>query len=562
MTKFLLLSCCFLLCFVSSSQDVGISQTAMITSPQSGCEVGTSTEVINVLVQNFSSNFIPGNSITVNYTIDNGAVVSELLSTNLSGFATWNFAFNITANVSACDTFLIKSWTDLGSDGNAANDTLTWNFVNSCVIVPGSISGAGPVCVDGNTGDLDLVGMQNGTVDDWLLSTNSGASYSNLSNSGLTYTYNNVILESQYKVALDGGFCPNDTSGFVTITVDPSVYTGMTSADQFFCASSSSGQVDVTAFVSDVDDWEVSSDYGGSWSSLGNNTGTYNFSSLSGDTYYRALISSGTCGSDYSDTMKVFITPVSDAGIVNSDITVCENNNLDTLFLNNNLGGVTDWLTSNNGTTWSSTGITDSIFEFSNLNQNTYVVAVVKNGICPADTSAIATISMQPDPVADAGPNVDTPQGSSVQLNGTGGSVVVWSPGESLNDSLIYNPIASPDSTTTYTMYIMDALGCMGQDEITITILDTSIYLQIANVVTPNGDGFNDNWLMTGLDKFQQVEVSVYNSYGKRIYYSENYMNDWDVTNSGVRIPDGAYMYAIKADDLEYKGVLNVLGND
>lgn len=544
------------------SQDVGISSTSSVTSPQSGCEVGTATEIVNVLVQNYSPSFIPGNNITVNYSIDGGPIVSELLTTNLSGFATWNFAFSVTTDVSACDTFNIKSWTEYASDVNQVNDTLEWDFVNSCIIVPGTIAGASALCVDGNTGILNLINMQNGTVDDWMFSTNGGVSYSNTFTGTSDYTYTNLTTETDFIVALDGGFCPNDSTPPITMTIDPSVNAGFIPADQFFCASSSMGSLQVNGYVSTIIDWESSTDYGATWSSLATPGDVYNFASLSTDTYFRAIAESGACGTANSDTMKVFITPITYAGLLEEDNTVCQGINQDTIFVNGNVGSVTDWEYSDDGSTWFSLGITDSLYEYIDLPQQRFYRVIAKNGICPSDVSNIVTISMQPEPPASAGVGVSIPQGSSVTLNGSGGLVAVWSPGITLSDSMIFNPTATPDSTTTYTIFVMDSIGCMAQDEVTITLIDTSIYLLVANVITPNNDGFNDNWLITGLDKFSSVEVFVYNAYGKEIFYSENYANEWDATYNGVKVPDGAYPYAIKADDFSYKGIINILGND
>ncbi len=60
--------------------------------------------------------------------------------------------------------------------------------------------------------------------------------------------------------------------------------------------------------------------------------------------------------------------------------------------------------------------------------------------------------------------------GSSVQLNTTGGSNYSWSPSSGLSNTTIPNPIATPSSTTQYTV-TSNSAGCFLQDTVLITVL-------------------------------------------------------------------------------------------
>ncbi len=75
----------------------------------------------------------------------------------------------------------------------------------------------------------------------------------------------------------------------------------------------------------------------------------------------------------------------------------------------------------------------------------------------------------------------------------------------------------------------------------------------IPNGITPNGDGYNDTWILDGL---KNPEVFIYNRWGNIVYYSNDYKNDWNGDNR----PSGAYFYVIKLEDgTIYKGDLNIL---
>ncbi len=87
------------------------------------------------------------------------------------------------------------------------------------------------------------------------------------------------------------------------------------------------------------------------------------------------------------------------------------------------------------------------------------------------------------------------------------------------------------------------------------TIIDKpEIAYIIPNGITPDGDGYNDTWILEGIQ--QSFEVYIYNRWGSKVYYSDSYNNDWDGDNR----PSGAYFYVIKLEDgTVLTGDLNIL---
>lgn len=72
--------------------------------------------------------------------------------------------------------------------------------------------------------------------------------------------------------------------------------------------------------------------------------------------------------------------------------------------------------------------------------------------------------------------------------------------------------------------------------------------LMIPEGFSPNGDGFNDRFVLYHLGAFK-AEVTVYNLSGSLVYHSTDYQNDWDgQTERGV-VPSGTYFYSIKLSD-------------
>uniref|UniRef100_UPI003567E496 gliding motility-associated C-terminal domain-containing protein n=1 Tax=Lutibacter sp. TaxID=1925666 RepID=UPI003567E496 len=76
----------------------------------------------------------------------------------------------------------------------------------------------------------------------------------------------------------------------------------------------------------------------------------------------------------------------------------------------------------------------------------------------------------------------------------------------------------------------------------------------ISKVVTPNNDGFNDNFEIIGLEDCDfTFGVKIFNRWGKIVYQSDNYLNNWNGKNdgSGIQIgsnndlPTGTYYYIV-----------------
>ncbi|MDZ4680293.1 MAG: gliding motility-associated C-terminal domain-containing protein [Saprospiraceae bacterium] len=69
--------------------------------------------------------------------------------------------------------------------------------------------------------------------------------------------------------------------------------------------------------------------------------------------------------------------------------------------------------------------------------------------------------------------------GAQVQLQARGGVSYRWTPEAGLSNPGIYNPIASPTQTTTYTVEISDACGQIFYDDLILEVLGDSLQLDI-----------------------------------------------------------------------------------
>lgn len=87
----------------------------------------------------------------------------------------------------------------------------------------------------------------------------------------------------------------------------------------------------------------------------------------------------------------------------------------------------------------------------------------------------------------------------------------------------------------------------------------TAPFPEFPNVITPNGDGKNDCFVFQELpaDNCQDYfkDVTIFNRWGKQVYYSKVRPNDW----CPDKISGGYYYYVIQYTKRSYKGGLTIL---
>jgi len=128
----------------------------------------------------------------------------------------------------------------------------------------------------------------------------------------------------------------------------------------------------------------------------------------------------------------------------------------------------------------------------------------------------------------------------------------LWSPnGQTTNHIVLNDGIPG-----TYHITLNVGGGCT--DDITITVEDCPI--TIPNVITPNGDGYNDKFTIEEIDNYPGSQMIIYNRWGKKVFEHSSYNNGvaWGAENNS----DGVYYYILRLTDrneTEYHGTITVL---
>ncbi len=119
-----------------------------------------------------------------------------------------------------------------------------------------------------------------------------------------------------------------------------------------------------------------------------------------------------------------------------------------------------------------------------------------------------------------------------------------WSPVAWLDDPQSFTPYAAPLEDIVYTLVGADPYGCRDTIYTDIRVRYDPV-MNIPNAFSPNGDGRNDVFRVTGL-KFETLkEFRVFNRFGQLMYYGTDPKDGWDGMYQSGEAPVGVYYYSI-----------------
>jgi len=142
-------------------------------------------------------------------------------------------------------------------------------------------------------------------------------------------------------------------------------------------------------------------------------------------------------------------------------------------------------------------------------------------------------------------------QGQSTTLHGiiqAGSLNFQWNPSTSLNNDNVQNPIASPSSTTTYTVIVSDQNGCTAEDTVTIFVnevicIEPEIF--IPSAFSPNSDQQNDILFVRG-NTIEKVYMVIYDRWGEKVFETNSTSFGWDGTYKGKLLAPDVYVYYVE----------------
>jgi gliding motility-associated-like protein len=190
------------------------------------------------------------------------------------------------------------------------------------------------------------------------------------------------------------------------------------------------------------------------------------------------------------------------------------------------------------------------------------------SGGCIGTTNAVR-VNLMPKPQVSINNNDNfvINIGNSTQLFASpqGAVAYEWTPRNLVSNYLSANPIVSPTSDTRFTVKVTNQEGCSDTASAVVRVINTGYQIFPNNVLTPNGDGYNDTWKIKNIEYYPNHSIKIYNSNGQLVKSlglpGQPYTGDWDGTVNGVKLTTGTYYYMIDLNNgaAIVKGFLTIL---
>jgi gliding motility-associated-like protein len=173
----------------------------------------------------------------------------------------------------------------------------------------------------------------------------------------------------------------------------------------------------------------------------------------------------------------------------------------------------------------------------------------ITDTVCNHTSTLTTTVTVLPLPTVHASKSNDLDCSNDLsQLTATGAEQYSWSPANTLNNAGIANPIARPTLTTVYVVMGKDAHGCTNSDSVMVTITgDNKSGYFMPSAFTPNNDGKNDCYRIRYWGVIEELDFSIYNRWGERIFHTSNPNDCWDGIYKGEKQNPDVYVYLITA---------------
>lgn len=293
-------------------------------------------------------------------------------------------------------------------------------------------------------------------------------------------------------------------------------------------------------------------DANGTWQVTSNNTTITNSNWTSSDVpattvfqFQYTVQASGGCNVKDDALLTITLKEIPVSPTASVDPLLCEGENV-TLYANSPTVGSYSW-TGPNG--YASTQQNPILANALPVNNGVYTVQLTKAG-CISEPASVSVL-VNPKPQFTVAGQCDnhhfivTAIPLADSFDPTAGSYS-WTGPSGYSNSI--NPIdVTQYPLGTYTVLYTNAAGCQNTNGVEVTYT----FCDIPNVITPNDDGANDSFELSGLGV---SKLEIYNRWGQKVYEKEGYLNEWHGQNSqGTQLPDSTYYYYILLHSQESK---------
>jgi hypothetical protein len=393
-----------------------------------------------------------------------------------------------------------KGWTEVTFDLSPyRGQQVSFTFeADNCM--PGGHFAYGYIAIRNSCAGLMISG-------DSLICYNTAVTYSVPALAGATYNWivpndwsllsgdtSNII---RVKTATAGGTISvreknscADLSDTIQIKTLPSPVGGVLDGSSEVCAGQNITTLNLNNYSGTISNWLSSTD-SITWIVVPDITARFTAENLDATTLYKVVVGKGTvCPPDTSSGALVVVDQKTIGGIVNPpDAILCDGQTAgELLVLSGTNGSVQNWQSSTDGTTWADLNPLDPTLtnRVTGITVSTQYRVVDKDGVCPPDTSSVASITFDPVPFPKAFTDpADTTicfgTSAILDVNIVTGTSFIWSPSLTDNGTVSSVPYfftneVSPKTTTDYVLHVLNT-GCPNPllDTFHVVVLDPVI---------------------------------------------------------------------------------------
>lgn len=256
---------------------------------------------------------------------------------------------------------------------------------------------------------------------------------------------------------------------------------------------------------------------------------------------YSVLVSSGAgCSGSASVNVTVNTTPS-----VSGTLSACSNGATSQLTGTGTAAASNAWASSNSSVaTVSATGLVTTV------GSGTAQITYTNNSGCSATVTFTSTQTpAAPSAISGETSVVPTRNYTYSVSQVSGANSYNWLYPAGWTGSSNSNTISLIAGTTEGTISVTaSANGCTSAP----ASINVTIAPFIADVITPNGDGYNDKWFVI-VPASKRASVMIFNRWGQEVYKNEDYKSDWNGTGTknfpNNVLPNGTYLYVVELID-------------
>jgi gliding motility-associated-like protein len=186
------------------------------------------------------------------------------------------------------------------------------------------------------------------------------------------------------------------------------------------------------------------------------------------------------------------------------------------------------------------------------LNYN--VTGTDANG-CQGSDNVLVTVTTSPIlTLTSSSPECPGEATGTAEAVATGGTIpytFLWNNGS-------VSPLNNEIPAGTYSVILTDNAGCSESGIVVVTDATEPCFF-IPGGLSPNADGNNDSWAVSGLSAYPDAKVMVYNRWGQLLYDAGPDGAPWDGTYLSEELPTADYYYIIDLGNGEtFNGVITL----